>query len=506
MLRKVTLYLTILLAAASLVSCAGGPRPGTDSGPPSGPVEFIILQMNDIYELTPVSGGREGGLARVAALRKELLAENPNTLTILAGDLFSPSALGTARVDGEPLAGRQIVAVMNILGLDYATFGNHEFDLKEGEFLDRLAESDFTWVSTNVFDRHRQPFPWVVASKIIELRDEQGRKVRLGLFGLTIPSNRKEYVSYEDPLTAARAVVQVLRPQVDVLAALTHLSVDEDIALAAGVEGIDLILGGHEHENIQIWRGADFVPVFKADANARTVYIHRISLDTGSGEVSVRSELRRVTDRNHADPATAAEVDRWQEAGFEAFRQQGFEPSQVIAHISEPLDGLEASVRTRPTNLGRLVAEALLAAVDGAELAFYNSGSLRIDDVLPPGPLTQYDVIRILPFGGRVCDTAIDGSLLRRVLDQGEKNRGSGGFLQTSGVLRNRQGEWLINGSLLDDSRIYRTVTNDFLLSGREQNLGFFSAADPKVRAECLEQSDIRRIFSDYLASRYPHP
>ena len=503
--KKITLYLAFLLTAASILSCAGA-RPGTTSGRQSAPMEFIILQMNDIYELTPVSGGREGGLARVAALRKELLAENPNTLTILAGDLFSPSALGTARVAGEPLAGRQIVAVMNILGLDYATFGNHEFDLREQDFLARLAESDFTWISSNVFDRHHLPFPGVADSRIIELRDEQGRKIRLGLFGLTIPSNRKEYVSYDDPLTAARAMVSALRPEVDVLAALTHLSIDEDIALAAGVQGIDLILGGHEHENIQLWRGTDFVPVFKADANARTVYIHRIAVAAGSGKVSIRSELRRVTDRDHGDPATEAEVARWQEAGFEAFRQQGFDPEQVVAHVPEPLDGLEASVRNRPTNLAELVADALLAAVPGAELALYNSGSLRIDDVLPPGPLTQYDVIRILPFGGRMCDAEIEGSLLRQVLDQGEANRGSGGYLQRANVSRSGQGEWLISGAPLDDNRSYRLAINDFLLSGREQNLGFLSPANPKIRAQCREQSDIRLIFRDYLAGRYGQP
>jgi ABC-type uncharacterized transport system substrate-binding protein len=74
-------------------------------------------------------------------VRQELLAKNRNTITILAGDLFNPSAMGTARVDGERLNGRHIVDVMNVLGLDYATFGNHEFDLSEEQFLKRLSES-----------------------------------------------------------------------------------------------------------------------------------------------------------------------------------------------------------------------------------------------------------------------------------------------------------------------------------------------------------------------------
>ena len=63
--------------------------------------KITLLQMNDVYEITPVNNGKLGGLARVATLRKQLLKENPNTYTLLAGDLFSPSALGTAKVNGE---------------------------------------------------------------------------------------------------------------------------------------------------------------------------------------------------------------------------------------------------------------------------------------------------------------------------------------------------------------------------------------------------------------------
>ncbi|MFM7576381.1 MAG: metallophosphoesterase, partial [Microcystaceae cyanobacterium] len=98
-------------------------------------IPFTLLHFNDVYEIMPIAGGKWGGLARVATLRQRLKQENPHTYTVLAGDLLSPSALGTAQVKGERLAGKQMVAVLNQLGLDYATFGNHEFDLSETEFL-----------------------------------------------------------------------------------------------------------------------------------------------------------------------------------------------------------------------------------------------------------------------------------------------------------------------------------------------------------------------------------
>ncbi|HBI16204.1 MAG TPA: bifunctional metallophosphatase/5'-nucleotidase [Desulfobulbaceae bacterium] len=500
--NNIVRYLALLLVSLLLAACADKPVPGKGGGDDR--LAVTILQMNDIYELTPVSGGREGGLARVAAIRKELLAKDPGTITVLAGDLFSPSALGTAKVEGQRLAGRQIVDVMNTLGLDYSTFGNHEFDLDEQNFLARLRESRFAWISANVFDREMQSFPGVVPGKVLTLRDAGGRELRLGLFGLTVNANRKDYVRYTDPFAAAAEQVAAMRDKVDVLIALTHLPVEVDISLAATVPGIDLILGGHEHENLQLRRGEAFVPICKADANARTVYVHRLFVDPESREVEIRSELVRVTDQVREDPETAVAVARWQEIGFRAFRAEGFVPERVVASIPFPLDGLEASVRNRTTSLTRLIGEAYLGAVPGAELSLYNSGSVRVDDILPPGPITEYDLIRILPFAGQVCEATLQGDLLRQVLDQGAANRGTGGYLQTVGVSREEKQGWLVNNSPLEGKRFYKVAVNDFLLSGREENLGFFSVTNPKVKASCQERSDIRMVLKEHLARSYP--
>ena len=91
--------------------------------------DFIILQLNDVYEMSGVKGGTLGGLPRVQTLLKKLRKENPNTITMLAGDLFSPSAIGIAEKDGKRFAGRQMVALLNAMDWDYLTFGNHEFDI-----------------------------------------------------------------------------------------------------------------------------------------------------------------------------------------------------------------------------------------------------------------------------------------------------------------------------------------------------------------------------------------
>ena len=232
-----TAEMTTPETAAEAETSSAGDGPSSD---------FILVQMNDIHEVTPVSGGTQGSLARVATLRKQLLAENPHTYTILSGDMVNPSALGTARVDGERLAGKHMMAVMNVLGLDYATFGNHEFDLNEEQFLQRLEESEFTWFSSNALTVDGQPFPNVPDHVIFTVDDGENAPIQVGMFGVMIDKNQPSYVAYTDAMEATKAQVDALAGQVDVLIAVTHLQLPEDRVLAQTFPEIDLIVGGHE--------------------------------------------------------------------------------------------------------------------------------------------------------------------------------------------------------------------------------------------------------------------
>jgi len=466
-------------------------------------VDITLLHLNDIYEIAPVEGGKRGGLARVATLRQELLNQNPRTYTILAGDAFSPSALGTAKVDGKPLAGKQMVAVMNAVGFNYATFGNHEFDLSGPEFLQRLKESRFEWISSNVRDSKGKSFPDVMESQILNVKSDKGTIIRVGLIGLTINSNKKKYVSYIDPIQAARTQVAALKDKVDLIIALTHLNLAQDQKLAAEVPEIDLILGGHEHENIQQWRGADFTPIFKADANARSVYIHNLRYDTETKKLEVDSKLQPVTEAIPEDTRVVQVVNEWIEKAYQGFRADGFAPEEAIATTNIALDGLESSVRNRATNLTALIAQAMLREVYQADLAIFNSGSIRIDDVIPPGKITQYDIIRVLPFGGRVLAVEMKGSLLEKVLEQGQANRGTGGFLQTANVSKKLDiGTWMIHGEPLDKDKNYRVAINDFLMSGQEQGLEFLNFKQKDVKL-IHQMRDLRFVAIDRLQDSF---
>src|SRR5436190_4573844 len=230
------LFGLVLTIAPAAHAQSGGAAPAT----------FTILHFNDVYEITPVEGGKAGGLARVARFRAELKAKDPTLLTTLGGDYVSPSALGTARVDGEPLRGRQMVAVLNLVGVDWATFGNHEFDIPEAALRARLAESKFTLVSSNVTDAAGALFPNTVRSAIVPIKT-RGGTVRVGLIGLTIDANKQPWVRYAPAIDAAESAIDEIKGKYDVLVALTHLSLAGDEQLVEQVPAIDLVLGGHEH-------------------------------------------------------------------------------------------------------------------------------------------------------------------------------------------------------------------------------------------------------------------
>ncbi len=485
------------LVLVALVS-AGSGESRADS------VEFNILQINDVYEIVRPERETLGGLSRVAGLRLRLMKENPNTFAVLAGDTVSPSALGTAVHEGEPLAGRQIIAVLNAAGLDFAAFGNHEFDLKKDQFRRRLAESAFTWISSNTTDALGVSFPGVPRHAILRLKGGRGGECRVGLIALTTPENRADYVRYGDFLAEAREQVRLLRGGCDVLIAVTHLDIAQDRRIAAALPEIHLILGGHEHKNSYECRaepGRYSPPIAKADANARTAYIHRLAFDTDSRRLTIRSTLvpvdgkvypesaRKVHDPDDLVDSRTREVAQfWKQRAYDALGASfGAPPDKEIARTRTVLDGRESSVRYGRTNLAELLLRAFLARYRAAakaagdpepEAVVFNSGSIRIDDTIGvdpetgEGPITVYDVLRILPYAGRLVAVEVPGDLLVDLLDAGAKIPGNGGFLQAQGIDRDGPGGWAVAGRPIARGQSYRVIFSDYLLKGDEAAYG----------------------------------
>ena len=172
-----------------------------------------------------------------------------------------------------------------------------------------------------------------------------------------------------------------------------------------------------------------------------------------------------------------------------------------MATLPNSLDGRQVAVRNTTGNLTVVILDALMREAK-SDVAIMNCGSIRIDDELPPGPVTEYDVIRILPFGGAVTRVSMPGSVLLKVFDAGEKNVGTGGFLSYKGATK-ASDRWLIQGKPLNPSTRYTVAMPEYLMTGREANLPFLARTNPLIHSvENLR--DIRQALIAELSATFP--
>lgn len=481
-------------------------------------VRITLLHFNDAYEIKPRPGAL-GGLARVAALRAELRKNNPKrTFTILAGDALSPSALGMVDVDGEKLAGRQMIASLRAVGVDFATFGNHEFDLKFDQFTARLRESELRlplgvggtgsriyWFSDNVSDASDSPFPGVIQSLVLHVQGDHGTTVKVGLLGLTTNSNQPGYVKFRDPIDAARKQVRQWREDrsCDLILAVTHQTIEEDERLAMSVPEISLILGGHEHENSYTHRsGLAHPPIAKADANTKTVYVHDLTFDTDCRRLRIDSRLEPILPDLPEDADAARVINDWYDRGTAAFEAEfKYKPGDLVFVSPQNLEGRDNLVRSGRTNLTRLITDSMLQAA-GSEAAILNSGTIRLDDVIPAGPITYYDIHQILPYSGTIISAQIYGELLKKILDRGAAIPQDGGFLQTANIEGNSVTGWIIKGTPLNPSTQYTISGTSYMMGGLEKK---YADLDLGANPQITERKDVgaqREALIRYLKTQ----
>jgi 5'-nucleotidase len=215
--------------------------------------------------------------------------------------------------------------------------------------------------------------------------------------------------------------------------------------------------------------------------------------------------LKKVNESVAEDPGVKTLVDEWTTRAYKGFMDKGFDPNVVVSNFTESVDGREQLVRNELSTLGYLIATSMQQASPGSDAAIFNSGMIRIDDFLQ-GEITQYDIIRTMPFGGKILQVDMKGTLLRKIMDTGWNNKGNGGFLQFAGIEYTASG-WKVKGELIKDDKTYNIALNDFLLSGMEQNMDFLTKDNPDVIKVTLPdaenktdlRNDIRFAVINYL-------
>lgn len=289
-----------------------------------------------------------------------------------------------------------MIDVLNALEIEFVVLGNHEFDFGAPLLSKLLANARFTSFGSNirqrrssdsdgVLDTSGELFPGLVDFYVMPLANG----LKLGLFGVSTTATGKDpfagdSIMFEDLVVhAQRCVAQLRALGADVVIALTHLKIAEDKALASQVPGIHLILGGHDHEIMTLFKretlihksGQDALWLGRIDLHVRktkALYEH----ESGRG-LEVEFEWQMLCNRGfEPDPVVHALITEYSDRVHKELQAQGKLAPLAISRTM--LDGSRVSCRTQETNLGNLIADALRQELH-ADVSVINAGFIKGD-------------------------------------------------------------------------------------------------------------------------------
>ncbi len=463
------------------------------------PAQLTLLHVNDVYQISP-SGGH-GGLAELMTLLEAERGRSENVITTFGGDLLSPSVMSGLT------KGVQMVDLFNAIGVDVAVFGNHEFDFGNDVLEQRIGESKFPWLATNVTGADGNPFGGGQTLWTQTVGD-----FTVGFFGLLTPetetlSSTGAGVSFTPFIESATAAVAALDEQgADVIIALTHLEIGQDRELAASVDGIDLILGGHDHDPITFYENG--VLIQKSGTDAQFLGVVDLLIEEVEGRdgprTVVRPEWRVVSTRGvAAHPDIAPMV-----ASYETRLDD--ELNVEIGTTEVALESVRGSVRTKETTMGNLIADAVRADAN-ADIGLANGGGIRGDTVYEAGTvLTRKDILTELPFGNTAVLLRLSGADVLLALENGVSRVEdvNGRFPQVSGLSfvfdpTNEAGARIesvtIGGAPLDPDKMYTVATNNFIAGGGD---GYSMLGNGEVLVDGSAGTLLATVVMDYVAAQ----
>jgi 5'-nucleotidase/UDP-sugar diphosphatase len=391
--------LLALLAVLALASCAVRPPAPV----PPAESHIVIFHINDTH-------AKIDAFAKVAAILDAERKAGSEVFFFSAGDIFT----GDPVVDRYDPPGRPIVEILDRLGLDLLTIGNHEFDYGQDALKDLLAR--FRTVSANI-EAQAGVLPGLEPAAVLKTRDG----LRLVVFGLIqvepgngLPSSHPDKLrglQFSEPLARA-AGLKRLRGEGEILIGLTHIGYLQDLALARQWPQIDVIVGGHSHTKVDPAENVEGVLVTQAGSDNR--FLGRIDLHLRGGRIvekkGVLIDLGRTTEEDAGIKALIA--------GF----RQNPALARVVAQAPFEIGGKDA--------LGSLMSDAIRRA-HGLDVAFQNNGGIRLNRL--PQAISLKDVYTLEPFGNPVVRFDMTAAEIRGLVRSSFERNGAID-LQVSGL------------------------------------------------------------------------
>ncbi len=463
---------TILLASA----CAANSQSTADTS-----AQLTFIHLNDTYRVGAVEDGSKGGFGRVVTVIRELQADGKDVRILHGGDFLYPS------LESQLWNGMQMVEAMNYLddlAPIYATTGNHEFDPRTPEHLvNAVRASRFDWLGDNYsFNTGDQDVDRALQRGFTFSHGDR----TIGVFSLTLHpddgGNDRDYVPInKDYVGVARRVIEQLESNgADAIIGVTHLHMATDIEIAklkAVHPRFAFIVGGHDHEP-QYSEGSDTAAtVMKGASNARSIWQIDMTFDA-SGMPRIESHILEMGVGIPTDPDYARLDEKWRGRLLAKFP---FLTARV-GTAALPIDATEEQVRGGENAWGNFIVDQMLMAfgAPAADLAFINSGTLRIDDYIADD-ISFEDIARTFGFSSYLRYMTISGAEFRSVMEAGYQGDGSaqGYFPQIAGfrvcVDRSRPvGSRIVSLQVpvdndwqeIDPGKVYTLVVPDFLYRG----------------------------------------
>jgi 5'-nucleotidase len=461
-----------------------------------------IYHVNDVHGyLYQDSDTGSIGQDYIAALRDQTLETLPATFLFSAGDMVQ----GNFFVNENK--GEAAVAIMNAVGYDGLTLGNHEFDYGVDRIRELSDMANFPMLIQTQFLGNEDVF------KDYVLIDRGG--ITLGVFGITTPETPRSsggtqglnFGTMDELLAYAQEMSDALRSEgADIVVCLSHLGVEDvgygtSVDVRDQVEGLDLIIDGHSH--------TIYADITQADGKALIVSAGEYAQNLGCVEFyrtedgyqpveTVYDITSDVWSAVTPKASVTTVIDEWKVIAQEA-------GSKVIG--SSPIavnDSDRSLVRTQETMIGNLIADAI-KEVAQADVAVMNGGSIRAN--LEKGDITVEEVNSILPYSNYILKSAVTGSVIEEMLEVGVSRypEESGGFLQVSGVSftfdpakepMSRVSDVMVGGSPIDEAAGYTLATNDFLAGGGD---GFDVLKEAFLQGTPIPNGDLTNVFVTYL-------
>jgi 5'-nucleotidase len=448
-------------------------------------LNLTILHTNDLHAHDESFEERErsvGGMPRIGHMLRLLRAKDPkHTLTIDAGDIFQGTPLFTK------YHGEVEVNMLNKMGYDIYTIGNHEFDDGPKNLANQLKIAKFDIINANMDLTDEPELASLVKPSVVKEIDGQKvgfiggitselNSVALNTGGVRIKSAGPNWVQpFIDEVNKLKA------SGINKIVLVTHCGLESDKVLAQAIPDVDAIIGGHSHTRLD-------KPVIVEHADGTTTTIVQTGcygralgkLDLvfdGKGRVvpaSTNYRLINITDKIFSDPDLKAYVDE------KVLPLLGLR-KEIAGQATEPFDN---QFRTYPWDsaLGDLITDALVEEGKsyGVQIGFENRGGIR--SRIEKGPITAEKIEEMLPFDNKVVFATVSGTVVLKALEHSFSGPLGGSFLDQHGIkiaydaskpkgsrvvfalVKDHNGDW----KAIDPKGKYKIAINDYTFKSGE--------------------------------------